>query len=110
MEEDGSLLNSFCETSIVMISTRVKDTIKNYRHKSLRNLHVSIKLLNERCPNRIEQHIKSIMHYDQVGFIPGGQGWLDIGKLINVICSINRIKGKKHRIISIDVIKALDKM
>ena len=97
--EEGTIPNSFYKATHHHPNTKTRDNTKKENYRPISLMNIDAKIFNRILANRIQQHIKNLIHHDQVEFIPGMQGFFNICKSINVIYHINRLKDKNHMII-----------
>ena len=110
LAEEGTVPNSFYKATLILIPKPDKNFTKKESYRPVSLMNTDAKILSKILENRIQKHIKKIIHHYQVRYIPGMQESFNIHKSVNVIHHINKLKHKNHMIISIDAEKAFDKI
>ena len=88
LAEEGTLPKTFYEATITLISKPDKDNTKKENYSPISLMNMDAKFLNKMLANRIQQHIKKLIHHDQIGFIPGMQGFFNINQCDIPFCCV----------------------
>ena len=90
--EEGILTNSLYKARITLTPKPGKDNMKIENYRSISLINIDAEILNKTLANRIQQHIKKIIHHNQVRFVPGMQRFFNTCKTINMIHNIKKIE------------------
>ena len=96
IESDGKLPSSFFVATITLIPILHKEPTRKENFRLITLMNIDAKILSIILAKQIQKHNKTIIHHDQVGFIPRMQEWFNIWKSINLIHHINQLKEKKN--------------
>jgi hypothetical protein len=94
LEIEGTLLNSFYEASITLAPKLDRDTKRKENYRPIPLMNTNAKCSKKLMANQTQQHIKKIIHHDQVSFISGMHGWFNICKSLNVILLLTEAETK----------------